>query len=165
MLLLYGRRHIHLTFPDLPTPPTTNHAYTTFRGKRSLSKRGRSYKADLLSTVSKELLTCPQWPRYREAYFNEGGEIHITLRWYHDIYNAAWTKNPGSKTDKGAMRSPYKRVDISDRLKLVEDALVEATGIDDDGHTRITLEKLPHDGDHIEVVYNLLLWADLHEED
>jgi hypothetical protein len=162
MEVLHGPRHLLLVFTDLEAPPTTNNAYSTFRGKRTLTKLGRAYKASLLGILSRELLTCEQWAAYRDVYYKEGGEIHFTLRWFTTIYNDAWVKRPGTKTDKGTWRSPYKQEDTSNRLKLVEDAVVNATGIDDGGHTRVALEKHHHEGKpYVEVAYNLLLWADV----
>lgn len=58
---------------DLPTPPSTNHAYPTMRGRRTLSKEGRAYKA----MVQGRLLVAGWKPL--------AGYVAVTIHWRRKI--------------------------------------------------------------------------------
>lgn len=93
----------------VPVPPSLNHAYTRGRGhgKRVLAKEGRVYKA----TVA-QILLCRARPAggFELAIGTPGRRIGLTLRLYFPN---------------------RRRRDISNCVKLLEDALGEALGFDD----------------------------------
>lgn len=84
-------------------PPTTNHAYATFKGRRILSADGRSYKKDTALFV-----------RYAAAQagwqYAEGKRLAVSLYLHFP--------------DK-------RRCDIANREKLAIDSIAEALGFDD----------------------------------
>lgn len=98
-------------------PPSANHAYFNLpRGGRVLSKEGKGYKTSVSSFVTqhhqKDIRDVKKnWPY--------GLAIKLTFK---DLYNETW---PGKAANR------YKKVDVSNRIKLLEDALVDSLGIDD----------------------------------
>lgn len=149
-----------LDISPIPEPPSVNTSYTTFHGKRTLTAAGRKFKTEVLAGLTAELLTCEPWDRYRTAYFIHGGEVSLTLRYFTVIYNASWVSGKLTKTPKGATRDPYKQVDTLNRVKLVEDAIATATGIDDRACCRHVLEKHHHELEpYVSIEYALNLWV------
>ena len=89
---------------QIPMPPSTNHAYYNVPG------RGR-----VLSTVAREFKDKASWQAYKAR--NEQG----------------WRYEPGARLSL-SLEFHFSRDgkrDISNRVKLVEDALAEALGFDD----------------------------------
>ena len=105
---------IKMTFNYIP--PSVNHAYVSKRGGgRILSRAGKEFKsrirADILSSYRKELQTFkPDLPY----------ELVITF-YLKDLYI--------KKQIDGVRR--YKKIDVTNRIKLLEDALSEVIGVDD----------------------------------
>jgi len=117
---------IHLVLEGVP--PSSNNAYFNLpKGGRSLTKVGRAYltetKARLASTYGKEML-----------FFKPDKPYQIAVRFFFErLENLGWFK--------GEARNRYKHFDVGNRLKLVEDSLKEAAGIDDSQHLRVLLDK------------------------
>jgi Holliday junction resolvase RusA-like endonuclease len=106
---------IHLSVPWLP--PSSNNAYFNLpRGGRALSKEGLGFKtkttSHLVQHFRKELATL----RVNEPYL-----VAVFLT-FDELQNTTWPKTAKSR---------YKRLDASNRVKLLEDALKDATGVDD----------------------------------
>lgn len=115
-------RPAHSIFPDrlcitLPVPPSINHQYATVKARRVLSSVGRAYKALVGGLVLVALAQSP----HREP-------LHRTLR-----------DAPLSL----AIRFHFKsaRRDVDGGLKIAQDALCEALGINDNRITEIHLYK------------------------
>lgn len=90
----------------VPVPPSLNNAYTRGKGhgKRVLAKEGRTYKAN----IGKALAESAAAATFAQALL--GKRLALTLRlWFRD----------------------RQRRDISNCVKLAEDALAEALGFDD----------------------------------
>lgn len=113
---------IHIGIPGLPI--TTNHAYThivTGKGgkrivKRVLTKEGRKYKTETTSYIvsnypSEMLIFKPNTPY--------GYIIQLV---FPNLLNTTWPEESQTR---------YKKIDASNRIKLLEDAAAEAFGIDD----------------------------------
>jgi len=107
----------------VPVPPSLNHAYTNGRGhgRRVLSKEGRDYKA----TVA-ELMLCRARPAggFELAINQPKPRIGMHLR--------LWFSN-------------RQRRDITNCVKLLEDALSEALGFDDCNVDRLFVERAGYD--------------------
>ena len=111
----------------LPIPPTTNSAYVSIKGgRRKLSTVGKVFKQQVKDSVAR-LFDLPGL----DGLTNKPLELEITL--YMPVINKGWS------TGKAKFR--YKRVDVSNRVKLLEDALCEALSIDDAQIVGLTIEK------------------------
>lgn len=87
-----------------PLPPSLNNAYATVRGRRVLVSEGRDYKA----MIGQLLALSPEARQFAQAL--GGQRLALTLRlWFED----------------------RRRTDISNRIKLLEDALAKNLGFDD----------------------------------
>lgn len=106
---------IHIELPGLP--PSSNHAYTIVNNVQILRMDGRKYKKETVTYITQrypaELAQLkanqPFWAAYR----------FVTPLLYNKGYG------------KGGAKSRYKTFDTSNRIKLLEDCIVEVTGIDD----------------------------------
>lgn len=119
----------------LPLPPSANHAWVTTRqGKRFLSADGKHFKQQVKQTI---LLT-------PDLHLDPDVGVSLRIDLYfrrQDILSSTWPKEAKRR---------YKRLDTSNRIKLLEDAVFEAIGVDDsivnDVHIRrhILLEGDPY---------------------
>ena len=108
---------IHMRIPSVPI--TTNRAYITVHNKRILSKEGQKYKTETKTFIARN------YPSQLAISSNEHQYavlIRVTFK-----KDALFCK--GFETGKAESR--YKKLDATNRIKLLEDALSEATGIDD----------------------------------
>jgi hypothetical protein len=115
---------IRLELPWLP--PTVNHAYKpglTFdsrhkpHAKIELSEIGRSFKSQAAPYLSSNY---PQELRI----FERNKPYFCPMRFYFEaIENKGWAA--------GKAENRYKRVDASNRIKILEDSLAAAGGVDD----------------------------------
>ena len=116
---------ISLSIPSLP--PSSNHAYMNNGfGGRTLSKEGQCYKRETLAHLTR---TYPQLLRFFKPDVAYG--IYIRL-FFPELENKGWPKTAKSR---------YKRTDASNRVKLLEDTLKDAAGIDDSQHLILCVEK------------------------
>lgn len=120
---------IFMQVPGLP--PTTNHAYydvvKVIPGKkgqkkyvvsRQLTDEGKAYKREVGTYLSKTYPLEMQIMRLNEPL---GLAILLDLP---GLYNKGWPNKAKTR---------YKKLDVSNRVKLLEDAIVHAGGIDDSG--------------------------------
>lgn len=108
-------------------PPSANNAYATVHGHRILSSKGKKYKAEtktaLVSRFPKEM-----------RFFKPNVPYLVFIRLYFpEVENKTWFQ--------GKAESRYKRFDVGNCLKLLEDCLKDAAGIDDSQHMRVVLDK------------------------
>lgn len=118
---------IRMEIPWLP--PTVNHAYVNLKGGRGrmLSTEGKRYQAN---TTSHLLRTYPQ----ELKMFTPNGAYGIAMAFFFPaVLNAGWPEKADSR---------YKRIDVSNRLKLLEDVLAKAAGIDDSQNMVVLMAKL-----------------------
>lgn len=103
------------TFAGLPL--SMNNAYFNLpRGGRTLTAKGKGYKTEISTHLIRNFQEALKQVQKNVAY---GLAIDLT---FTDMQNATWP-------EKAATR--YKKLDVSNRVKLLEDALVDALGIDD----------------------------------
>ena len=118
---------IRLELPALP--PSSNHAYINNGfGGRTLSAAGKKF----LITTKAHL--AQQYPR-EMMLFKPNLPYIVVARFFFEHL-----ENTGFATGKAQNR--YKRVDGSNRLKLLEDALADAGGIDDSQFLSTTPHKV-----------------------
>lgn len=149
--------HSFLVSLDKPSPPSVNEMYTVgFHGKRVLTRKGVIFKDALTSAVAEEVLLLG-WKRAVDAVYDQAAWIELTIGLHVSLYNKSW--HPGRTTTskkhaKVSRSSPYKREDATSYIKVVEDAVVDGTGIDDSCHLDVRIRKI--DGPRrIEVGYEV----------
>lgn len=124
---------ISLSLPWVP--PSLNNAYVNTRGGgRALSEEGRRFKTETPAHLIRH---------YREQmmFFVDKQDVPLTMAvrfTLTTVENAGW--NPSSKAKKKVSR--YKKLDASNRLKLLEDALAEAAGVDDAQNLIVAVQKV-----------------------
>jgi hypothetical protein len=116
------------------TPPSSNRLYSRGSGgKRFLTKEGRAFKIRTIDMLRKQwMLSEP---------LSDKKPYWLVLRFY---LSAVLTKTYGQK---GGADSPFKRIDTSGFVKIIEDAIAETTGVDDRNNMRLTLMKYQEPGD------------------
>lgn len=140
---------IHFVIPGLP--PSSNHAYFNLpRGGRALTAEGKKYKNEtkvyLTQKYTKELLK-----------FHNNSPYLVYLRFHlAQIENASWGKPKGAE-------SRYKKIDASNRAKLLEDVLKDVSGVDDSNTLTLILEKRPLTG-QLEERTEVFIWELEREE-
>lgn len=108
---------IYMRIPSVP--PSVNHAYITVRNKRILTKDGQKYKNETKTFIARN------YPSQLTIFSKERQYavlVRVTL-----LEDAVLCK--GFAT--GKVEGRYKKLDATNRIKLLEDALAEAAGIDD----------------------------------
>ena len=100
----------------LPLPPSVNKLYFVKGGRKILSSDGRALKEQMRAIVSKAVAL--------NATSVENRKLRVSLTFFFPLVeNKGWSQ--------GKSKSRYKKVDVSNRIKLVEDALFSAIGVDD----------------------------------
>ena len=116
---------IRLELPSLP--PSSNHAYFNLKGRgRALTDVGRSYLTNVKSHLQRN-------HRQAMTFFEKNAPYFVVVRFYFGVLeNAGY---PGKAENR------YKKLDGNNRIKLLEDALKDAGGIDDSQTLRFLWEK------------------------
>lgn len=126
---------LYLKIPSLP--PSVNHAYFNIpSGGRVLTKEGKKYKAEatahLTQTYPAELARVKPNQPYSVLY----------------VLGIPALLNKGYP-DKAKTR--YKRIDASNRVKLLEDVLADVMGLDDSNNMNVLASKVLAEADMTEV--------------
>lgn len=139
---------VKFVIPGLP--PSVNHAWFNLpKGGRTLKPAGKKYKAEVQTLLAqqypKELMTFVKNEPYLMFW-----RVHLEL-----IENATWG------AAKKAAENRYKKVDVTNRIKILEDVIAEVTGIDDSATLTFAIQKVKADGpEKIEV----FIWNTYREE-
>jgi hypothetical protein len=131
---------IRITLPELP--PSSNHAYFDRPGGgRSLSTEGRRYKIATSTYLQR---------RYRDEmmFFRKNVPYFIlALMYFSEVENKGYPKKAENR---------YKKLDGSNRVKLLEDALKDAGGVDDSQNLYFFLAKKQGVPERVELwIWNL----------
>jgi len=123
---------IRFEWPELPV--SVNALYFQRSGRRILSSAGRKFKNKFIA----ELGGADKWELMSFKADQEATyELHI---WFYmkdeDIYNMTYGK------DK-RVKSPFKDVDTSNMIKLVEDCISQLVGIRDRNNFSVLAHKRP----------------------
>jgi len=129
-----------------PRPISVNAAYTRARGMVFLSKEGKVFEDALRAEVSQTLMHSQvPWGQVVDLVYKQGGSLALEIWLYTDMLNGAWKvgggTTSGGKTGKPQPRSPYKKMDASNYIKLIEDAVVKGSGVDDSANLDVTICK------------------------
>lgn len=124
---------------DLPYPPSVNKAYATTRsGRRLLTAEGKLYKQSVRDIIGQKYSAItPELARLGKH------PLSFSVKLYTRVENKGWSE--------GKTKNRYKRVDVSNRVKLLEDALFEALGIDDCLVFKLNVEKIDSDDEHVHI--------------
>lgn len=116
-------------------PPTTNHAFYSKHGRLHLSDVGKAFKLNVTSYLARrhpsDLL-----------FFKKNVPYFLYLRFFFDggLENKGWNELKRSGERKSETR--YKVFDATNRVKLTEDALKDAFGIDDSQFIAVLTQKM-----------------------
>lgn len=126
-LLVYGDVVVVGVVITDPQPISVNNLYSTFRGKKHLTKAGEAYRDALASAVAR---STHDWKSAHRLVYQEGGGATLLLALYFEkLKNEAW--KPNRKTEKGGLSQPHKKQDSSNYMKIIEDGVARGCGIDD----------------------------------
>jgi Holliday junction resolvase RusA-like endonuclease len=110
-------------------PPTSNNIYFNVRGKgRRLTTEARSWKKKAIGRIVREAGL-----GFQNA-FDENARYWLELAFFFEsIVNKGWDEFyvRGPKKGQRKAKTKWVKMDISNRVKLVEDAVKAATGVDD----------------------------------
>jgi hypothetical protein len=113
-------------------PPSSNKIYEPVyvrgkpRGKR-LSDSGRRFKVRAMKIIQ-------EGGRAALLNLKENIPYELTLAVFLEkVENKSWTT--------GSTTSRYAKIDVTNRIKLIEDTVADAVGVDDRHNFRISLEK------------------------
>jgi Holliday junction resolvase RusA-like endonuclease len=115
-------------------PPSSNQIYVNRRGGggRFLSPVAEQYKATTKSYLGEHYMM-------EISNLNPNGIYAVTLNFLlklEDVVNPTYGNGK-----KNAAKTQYKKIDASNRIKLLEDCLKDVTGIDDSSFFSITAKK------------------------
>lgn len=126
---------IYLKVPSIPISANAAYAKKKGSGARILTTAGRKYKK---ATTNYIVRAYPQELKYFRKNVPYQLLVHFTFGDYYSLYTTGYPENAESK---------YKKNDVTNRMKLFEDALCDATGTDDSQHWSVTLVKATGDAD------------------
>jgi Holliday junction resolvase RusA-like endonuclease len=123
---------LHAVLPKLPVSINKLHR-VGMHGKPVLSAEGKTYRADAINALKEAwLFSLPKFKRFRFAKYTLA--IEVTLPRY----------GPGGLYTKGfpkTAKEPVQQRDASNFIKLIEDVIAQATGIDDRYNFTIIVSK------------------------
>jgi len=122
-------------------PPSTNRLYIRTRHGTILSKEARKFKADALIQLMKEWMFSSKLEKDR-AY-------RLTLRFYFPkIETSGWPKRAKNR---------FVKRDVSNLIKVLEDVIAQATGVDDSNTMEVLVYKrVDESNPRIEITFNEL---------
>lgn len=118
---------------DIELPPSVNHLYFQRGGIRILSTEGKRYKFTVKNTLARK------YPDFIRRLTNaklqqEELEMLFVLNFAkQDVYCETYGKK------SGVFR--HKKIDASNRVKILEDSISEASGCDDKQNWRVSVAK------------------------
>jgi hypothetical protein len=145
MTVIYGFK---VLYSELK-PISINEAYSTFRGRQHLTTEGKAFKAGLAAAVARELPV--NWGLYANRVYTERAWVRLEIGIHRNILVKSWKAGPREK-----LQMPYQRMDGPNYQKLIEDAVVQATGIDDCAHLEVRVAKIQSADPFITISYELM---------
>lgn len=116
---------ISLKIPGVP--PSTNHAYMNNGfGGRTLSKAGQLYKRETTTHLVRF------YPREMKFFVKNHPYLVYARFYFEALENKGYPKTTSNR---------FKELDATNRTKLFEDALKDATAIDDSHNMVVVVEK------------------------
>jgi Holliday junction resolvase RusA-like endonuclease len=122
---------IHIHIPTVPI--SSNQAYANVRGRRTLTKKGKAYKNETKAYIARNF---PEALKFFKPNVPYVLLIEFTFHGRDVLYSKEWPD--------GRAKNRYKKLDVSNRVKLFEDALADATGLDDSQNFIVVVSKTWH---------------------
>lgn len=152
------RRTLCVTLRD-PRPISVNRMYRNGRnGQRVLTGEGKHFKDVLRKTVARAAMESQYlWTETQDLVYMSGHHTRLQIDLYlKSVRNKSW-KQGGGKTATGKQQSPYIRIDGTNYIKIIEDAVAEGTGIDDSCNLSVCVRKFESlDDPRVEVLFEVL---------
>jgi Holliday junction resolvase RusA-like endonuclease len=120
---------VHFVLPYFP--PSTNKAYYVRQGRMHMSEVGKSFKRGVLSYITQHYMK-----EIKNFKTNVPYMLHLRFHFEDGIENKGWGKGGAKKCE-----TRYKKWDATNRVKLAEDAIRDALGIDDSQFIGVLTEK------------------------
>jgi len=127
---------IHIHVPSLPLSINAAYAKKRGSGARILTEKGKRYKTETSSFIARQYPVVLKFFKPDVPYVLV---VEFTFPHREDLYCGTWGEPKGAE-------SRYKSLDVGNRLKLFEDALAAATGVDDKHNFAMLLNKTWADG-------------------
>ena len=131
-------RSIHLVHLDLP--PSENHVWVHRRqGGQVYSTEAENFKKAFITGVGDEFL--PEIQRFARGH-TPHCVYYVRMTFYFspwDVLNRGWFE--WTRKGERKAQTPYKRMDVGNRRKLLEDCITAILGIDDNLNFRLELVK------------------------
>lgn len=109
-------------------PPTINKAYINTSKGRRLTQHAKKTKEKIKKLVALQLLK-----NEFDVHIFKDAKVYLTVHYFF--------KNVENKGFPKKAKYKFKKNDLSNRLKLLEDAISDSIGIDDSNTFQITLTK------------------------
>jgi Holliday junction resolvase RusA-like endonuclease len=112
----------------LAMPPTSNNIYTSSSGKRVKTTQARSWQNRAVKEIMRQSgLTI-------QSEFDPNRMYWLDLHFFFEaVINKGWNERwqRGKKQGQRKAETKWKRIDLGNRLKLLEDTVKNAVGVDD----------------------------------
>jgi len=112
----------------LQMPPTSNNIYTTVRNRRIKTTEARSWQTRAVKEIMRQSGLSIQ------DEFDQDRMYRLDLHFYFDrVINKGWSERylKGPKKGQRKAENKWKKIDLGNRLKLLEDTVRNAVGVDD----------------------------------
>lgn len=138
---------VRFEIPGLP--PSSNNAYFNLpKGGRTLTRVGKKYKHETSAFLARQYPKELQYFRPNEPYL-----VAVRLT-FTGLQNKTWGREKGAE-------NRYKKLDATNRTKLLEDVLAAVTGVDDSSTMTFVIQKCEGSEEKTEV----RMWSLEREED
>lgn len=140
----------------LDMPPTSNNIYFNIRGGgRGLTTEARSWKRRAVGEIVRQnklgLLTEGVDPNLAYAFALHYYFADVENRGWHELYTR------GVKNGQRKAASRWKKMDLGNRDKLIQDALKNALGVDDSSiFERIEIKDVDPKNPRVEILFTLV---------
>lgn len=128
-----------LELRGLPLPPSVNKLYFTARGARHLSAAGKVFKHQIKVAILNKLV---HHPEFMEGLDDCPLSLGINV-YFKTLENKGWSQ--GKTPDR------YKKIDVSNRIKVLEDAISEALHVDDKMFFSLEVTKFQREEEGVDV--------------
>lgn len=110
-------------------PPSTNKLYQRTRsGGLALTKEAKAFRERLRKEIIAHLPQLSGFPLDQETIYRF--DVYLYLK---ELENKGWYQVCSTGKDKGKRKAAtrYKRIDVDNRIKFLQDSVMSALGVDD----------------------------------
>ena len=112
----------------LSLPPSSNHIYINRRGGRLKSTEARTWENNAVREIIKQTSL-----GFHKSLNPDNQYLLAMIFYFKQIINKGWNEKfvKGVKKGERKANNKWKKFDLTNRVKLAEDAMKIATGVDD----------------------------------